>query len=97
VQNLSSQSDQRWPNSVRSIRDTWNRVRPGTCDFWGVCGLAGTPSKENAGENPYSRGVRDVGGSSGDSGRDGPGSIELQRAFEATNSGRRDVKSTLAE
>jgi len=42
-----------------------------TCLVCGVCGLAGTPSKENPSENPYNRGVRDAGGSAGVSLRDG--------------------------
>ena len=48
-----------------------NRVHPSTCLVWGVCGLAGTPSNENASENLYNRGLRDAGGSASDSGRDG--------------------------
>lgn len=56
MQHHSSQSGQRWTNSVPTI----NRVGPGTCHVWGVCGLAGKPSNENAGEDPYSRGVRET-------------------------------------
>jgi len=71
VQHYSSQSDCSWPSLVCSIRDTGNRVRPGTCLVCGVCGLAGIPSNENASENPYNRGLRDAGRSAGDNGRDG--------------------------
>ena len=54
-------------------------------------------SNENAGESPYSRELRDGGGPAGDSGRDGPGSIEWQHAFAAASEGMQAVRSTLAE
>jgi len=60
-----------------------------------MCGLACTPSNKNAGENPYSRDVRDGDVSAGDSGRDGLASIELQRAFAAVSVGGRDVNPLL--
>ena len=41
--------------------------------------------------------MRDGGGSADDSGRDGLGSIEFQRAFAPASEGRLDVRSTLAE
>ena len=85
VQHLSSQLGWRWPSPVGRIRDTGNRVRPGTCLVWVAFGLTGTPSNKNASENAYNRGVRDAGWSADDSGRDGPGSVELQRAFVAAS------------
>jgi len=54
-------------------------------------------SNENAGESPYIHEVRDGGGPAGDGGRDGPGSVEWQRAFAAANEGRWAIRSTLAE
>ena len=62
-----------------------------------VCWLAGSPSIETASDNPCNGGVRDANGPAGGSGRDGSGSIELQRAFAAASEGRRYVRSTEEE
>jgi len=62
-----------------------------------VCWLAGSPSIENTSDNPCNGGVRDGNRPAGGSGRDGSGSIELQRDFAAASEGRRDVRSTEEE